>query len=240
MNELIEEIRDWVSESLTGKIVGFVLLFYSVNTILWGLAEPISISYKFWCNYPIFHYVTVFVLSAIGMYFILRKKIIKTINFESLKSNGQDNWTTVEGKPERTIESDNVLGKYISFKGGHDDQSKFTLDGVSSTGTILNMIYNPKEQFILYAHFRLNPKKEGNSQDGWFALYYNIKTPYKESDHEWGYPIKFRVIENKWLASRVNLKSAVKKTFGKSSWEYSNLIGIKIRGTGSLQEISVS
>jgi hypothetical protein len=58
------------------------------------------------------------------------------------------------------------------------------------------------------------------------------------SAKEWAYPVKFKVIENTWLQSKVNLKIAVKKTFG-PNWRFDQIKGIKIRGTGFLHQISI-
>jgi hypothetical protein len=239
MRDLLEEIRDWITESFVGKIVGLFLLFYSINTILWGLIEPISVGNTFNCNYPIYHYSVVTIFSIIAMYFLLRKKIIRTINFQSLNTNATDTWVNKGGNHQRELNPGGILGKHIVFTGGFNDQSKLTLDGVTSTGDTLQIVYNPKEHFTFYVEVSMSGPN-GEKQEGWFALFYNIRTPSITSDLEWNYPIKFKVIENAWLSAKVNLKTATKKTFGKSGWRYDHIIGIKIRGTGALREISIS
>lgn len=240
MNETIDEIKDWLAGSILAKLVGFVILFYTVNTIIWGLVEPLSMGYKFPNYYPIYHYSFASVLTFIGMYFLLKKKTIKTFNFQSLNTNDSDSWVTKQGTPIREVDKEGFLGKYISFNGGFHDQSQLKLDGVASTGDTLSLVYNPKEDFVFYVEITMSNKKGGQSQNGWFALFYNLRAPNYVSDLEWSYPIKYKVIENTWLSAKVNLTQATKKTFGKKGWQYDHIVGIKIRGTGFLHEISIS
>ncbi len=233
MKDTISEIQEWISQQGYRKWIAFVIIFFSINTVIWGIVEPMNLSCD---NYSYYHYAAVLLLSILVFYRFIKYRVLKTIDFESSAE-----WQTIHGNPVLTVEDDKHSGKILRFQGTHADVSDFTIKGVGYMGSRFTIEYIPAgEDFFFYTKIRIvsSDKRQFRSVHLYFSFEHEIPIETFPGD-EWTYPLKSVIVADHLFKSQIDLTKAIKQTFGRDGWSYRGLIGLRVRGAGEIHSIYI-
>lgn len=244
---MFDNVREWLRKGRFEKVIGFGVLFLAVYGIIWGIVEPlISADFveKYFPNALKHWWKLQLILSgffSIMIYiWLYPKKIIQSFGTE-INDTRLDAGSIIKGNPSVEVNNDGYYGDIFFIRGdAKTDAIDWQVSAMADNDSSVSYIYQPINKFILYLSISLISKNRKKEKNGWLALRTDISLPLgAKGQEEWAYPVKGRDAKNGWLVSHINISKAVSGTFGHEGWQFNKLKGIRIRGEGKIQKISL-
>jgi hypothetical protein len=236
-NEWFDGIREWLFENNWRRFLGFFLIAFGVNSVIWNFLEPANIN-QYVKYYPAYHYGLVLILSAILFTRLLPPKVLIQYELNSDASSFDvNNWITTQDTHAIHIVNDNITGKSLQFKGPFSAATLFEMKGVSRKAKFIKLLYVPEQEFLIYLKVAVYTQNKSSMKEIWVGLKDNILKPYKISSAEWAIPVSPKIKSNKWFEISINLDKITKKGLGTDSLIYNELLGIQVRGTGLVNSV---
>jgi hypothetical protein len=181
---MFDDVREWLRKGFAEKVVGFIVLFFGIYTIIWGIVEPlISADFvekyfkdavKHWWKLQIFLTSVISILLFIWLY---PKKIIQSFGTE-IDDTRLDKGYTVKGNPSIEISNDGYYGEIFLIKGeAKTDALDWLISAKADHASSVSYVYQPINKFTLYLRISLISKNKKKETNGWLALRTDISLP---------------------------------------------------------------
>jgi len=243
---MFENVKDWLDKGAKEKIIGYLILFVAVYGIVWGLVEPIIASdivernfgadaVKYWWKYQFF----LSVLFTTGLYlWLVPKKVLQRIGAGPTDTKADSNFKS-DGQPPIIVFNDGYYGKVYDIDARlQPNYLDYEILPGAHSATQIIYTYVPEQDFRLYLRVRLVSKNKKEEKLGWIALMTSISLPEEAGDkEEVKYPVTGENTKGGWIRTKVNIKEAVKATFGQKNWQYDKLLFVRMRGKAKIQSI---
>jgi hypothetical protein len=245
---MIETIKEWLSQGRKEKIIGLLILFFAVYTVVWGLVEPILSADFIECiikdpvkNWWKWQFSLSIFFTGIIFYILWPSKTLLVFGSEVQDKKLNEEYKT-EGNPAISTINDGYYGNVYNITGDYiHDAIDWELSPHSYEASSISYIYQPRNNFILYLRVNLVSANGRVEQLKWIALRTDITiVPQSTSQEEIAYPVKGKSMGNGWLITHVNIHRAVKETFGRENWKYKSIRLIRIRGNANIHKIIIN
>jgi hypothetical protein len=240
---MFEKVSEYLESGLKERVIGFVILFVPVYSIIWNLIEPISVSdiiKDSWVlkNWWIFQISLSVVISGIIFYSILPKKILERFGLEARDTHLINGARIPNETQKPTITEDGFLGKVVNFDMPFSSHIDWDIKPIAQFAKSVSFICSPDVDFTLYLRIEAISGNGSKTRSIWIAMKQSIHKP--EGDNiEWGHPLKLNHFKNRWYIGKISLNKIVKDTCGKDGWKLRSLQGFRIRGKSLFHSLTL-
>lgn len=176
-----------------------------------------------------------------------RRKPIRVIKFNYLpESPTMHGWDlTVDNPnkvpPEFQRVDDGFVGPVLCIQSKQSYYMDFEVSPAERVCRSVEFIAKLKPSSAFYAKVRLQSDDQSSSKDGWLTFDIGRGNPklVETGMNEWIVYVSPRRLKGDWLLIRINLPRQVKKTFGKSGWQFDRLFALRLRGEMCLANIAL-
>jgi len=230
-----ENFKDIITSNRAWAVLS---LAFAVYTAIWAIAEPLSIA---WINGHIILWRTMHILvSVLGG--VLLSLPFTSMTLQTIDANGGD--TTLHhdyrgtGTPMVTIEADGNFGNVGVAKCDYvKDALEWDVRPVAQKAERLEFVFNHWEKMNFYLQVQL-VSKTGDAvvrKRIRFDNEHRVPDIY-QGQEEMAIPYEFAKIKN-FQKVTIDIRKAVKETFGQGGWEYGKTLVFGIRGNVTMKSI---
>jgi hypothetical protein len=236
-----ENIKEQIELGFKGKVIAFFLILFGAYAIIWAIIEPLALDWitENKASWRLALIISTLLITIYAFIKFFPKKILEEFGFEPSNTNLQTSMISSKN-PEIKIESDGFLGKvfFLDGKNGTDEMD-WHLKPSAHKALFFTFVYLPDKNMTFYLRIILVSKDRSEHKYGWLRFDANLPLPQKfKGQEEIGYPITATNHDN-YLKTIVNIKKAVKDTFGKGGWQYDKTILFRIRGNGRVKNVTL-
>lgn len=150
-------------------------------------------------------------------------------------------WRLLNSTPiTLTLGNDGYQGSYLIVQSDSGNAIDIDVLNTAAKGTALKFVVKyGATQAPLYVKVMLKSQHGNESRWGWIKVYSGTTSPKKNSEQEWTIYRVPESVEGDWKVFQIDLREAVRSTFGDEGWQHDRIIGFRVRGPMSLAYIAV-
>lgn len=117
----------------------------------------------------------------------------------------------------------------------------YYLEAVDSIFKKCRIIFKPKNKAVIYLHIVVRKSAMSPHKDGWLLLGIGDKKPerFKGGHEGWYIFLIPEKLPNGWFAYDIDIDQEVKKSYGIDGFEFTHLLGFRLRKTMDLAKIQI-
>lgn len=233
---MIDHIKDKILSNRLGQIGGIT---FSTYTFLWAVIEPLNIQ---WISNHAGIWRTLLIVLSLLVTGILTIQLTNN-TLETIDANGpgktlQESYRSY-GRPTLSPSVDGILGNVVSIKGDFTkDPVDWPLKSSAQKASKLEFIYNHTSPLHFYLRVMVISQNGDVTELKWIRFDHDIGVPDRYQGHEEMACPYNAVNVGSFLKVNIDIREAVKNTFGKGGWEYEKTMLFRIRGNGLVKSIS--
>ena len=224
-----------IQRFLATRVGRFVQAAFSVYVVIWALAEPLNLTWI--TSHPlIWRVILIGVSVIIGLtYFVnVIGSVLEKIDSQTIGKRLQDFIST--GSPVVRVSTDGHVGEVMTIQG---DYTKDELDWplLSSAQKAKTLEFRFKHTALLYFYLRVVVRSQNGqgTKTVWIRFDNNLGEAevYEPTKSEMGLPYD-SVNDGSMLKTRIDIKQAVKDTYGQGGWQLEKSTLFRIRGQSTV------
>lgn len=236
---MYDNLIERVNRGLGQQIIAFLILWFSIYSILWTIIEPLAIAPTV-SHLPTWRmgYIGItFVISAVVFFLFIYRRKLERFGFEE----GDTNISTVakrQGNGSISVIQNGYHGQVFRlFANSHQNRIEIDVKASAHKAKFLILIYKPDPDLYFYARVNV-VSKDGSTAIGKWLRFETSRSSYQSinDDEEMGIPVNAKDNDG-FLRVTINLASTVRHAFGRHGWKLDKILQIRARGTGNIKSI---